>query len=122
MKLAQALARFAVEHSPLGCLPSLQPTVEAPAASPARSGPVTGTAPPVALTAPPAPPTDEPLGPAVPVARLALPDYDSLSASQVIPRLQGLDPSELEDVRLYEAAGRSRRTILSKIDQIQSSS
>ena len=122
MKLAQAVGRFAIEHSPLGSLPSLQAAVEAPEAASAPSEPATADTSHEAATPPAALPAEEPLGPAIPVARLALPDYDSLSASQVIPRLQGLNPSELEDLRRYEAAGRSRRTILSKIAQIQSSS
>ena len=42
------------------------------------------------------------------------PDYDSLSASQVVPRLDGLTADELEAVRRYEAAHRGRRTILGK--------
>ena len=54
-------------------------------------------------------------------ARLAIPGYDSLSASQVVQRLGGLAPEELEAVRLYEMATRGRRTILSKIAQLQSS-
>lgn len=52
-------------------------------------------------------------------AELAIPGYDSLSASQVVQRLAGLSPSELEAVRSYEAAGRGRRTILSKVSQLQ---
>jgi hypothetical protein len=52
-------------------------------------------------------------------AGLAIPDYDSLSASQVVPRLDGLTDDELEDVRRHEEAGRGRRTILSKIAQLQ---
>jgi hypothetical protein len=50
---------------------------------------------------------------------LAIPGYDSLSASQVVPRLAGLDPDELEAVREYEAATRGRRTILSRIAALQ---
>jgi hypothetical protein len=50
---------------------------------------------------------------------LAIPGYDSLSASQVVSRLAGLAPDELESVRAYEAASRSRRTILTKISQLQ---
>jgi hypothetical protein len=50
---------------------------------------------------------------------LAIPGYDSLSASQVVPRLAGLAPEELELVRKYELAGRGRRTILSRIVQLQ---
>ena len=53
-------------------------------------------------------------------ATLAIPGYDSLSASQVVQRLGGLAPEELEAVRQYESATRGRRTILSKIAQLQS--
>jgi hypothetical protein len=54
-------------------------------------------------------------------AGLAIPGYDSLSASQVVQRLAGLNAEELEAVRLYESATRGRRTILSKIAQLQAS-
>ena len=50
---------------------------------------------------------------------LAIPDYESLSASQVVPRLESLTDDELESIRQYEAANRARRTILSKIAQLQ---
>jgi hypothetical protein len=49
---------------------------------------------------------------------LPIPGYDALSASQVVERLAGLTPEELESVRAYESAHRNRRTILGKIDQI----
>lgn len=52
---------------------------------------------------------------------LAIPDYDGLSASHVVNRLAGLDPEELDAVRRYELANRGRKTILSKIAQLQSS-
>ena len=51
---------------------------------------------------------------------LAIPDYDSLSASQVLPRLSGLTEAELEAVRAHEAANRRRKTILSKVAQLTS--
>lgn len=51
-------------------------------------------------------------------AALPIPDYDELSASQVVQRLPGLGHEELEAIRLYEARGRGRRTILGKIDQL----
>jgi hypothetical protein len=54
-------------------------------------------------------------------ASLAIPDYDGLSASQVVNRLAGLSPSELAAVRSYEAAKRGRKTVLSKIAQLQGS-
>jgi hypothetical protein len=50
---------------------------------------------------------------------LAIPDYDSLSASQVLPRLSGLDGAELEAVRAHEVAHRGRKTILNKVAQLQ---
>jgi hypothetical protein len=50
---------------------------------------------------------------------LAIPDYDGLSASQVVNRLASLSPSELANVQLYEAAHRGRKTILSKVAQLQ---
>ncbi|MGH9187116.1 MAG: hypothetical protein ACRD0U_15060, partial [Acidimicrobiales bacterium] len=55
------------------------------------------------------------------VDSLAIPDYDSLSASQVVPRLAGLSEGELEAVRAYEMSHRGRKTILSKVAQLQGS-
>ncbi len=54
-----------------------------------------------------------------PTAELAIPGYDTLSASQVVQRLAGLSADELDAVRAYEASTRGRRTILSKIAQLQ---
>jgi hypothetical protein len=65
-------------------------------------------------------PTPAPSGPGPDVAALAIPDYDGLSASHVVNRLAGLSSDELETVRAYEAANRGRKTILSKIAQLQS--
>jgi hypothetical protein len=53
-------------------------------------------------------------------ADLAIPGYDTLSASQVVQRLGGLSADELEAVRDYESGTRGRRTILSKIASLQS--
>ena len=55
-------------------------------------------------------------------AELAIPGYDSLSASQVLPRLDGLSDDELESVRAYESAHRGRKTILGRIAQLQAPS
>lgn len=56
-----------------------------------------------------------------PVAAGALPisDYDSLAASQVIPRLAGLSEAELDAVEAYERANRGRKTILGKVAQLR---
>ncbi|GIU87783.1 MAG: hypothetical protein KatS3mg009_2298 [Acidimicrobiia bacterium] len=51
-------------------------------------------------------------------ADLPIPGYDALSASQVVERLAGLAPGELDAVRAYELAHRNRRTILGKIEQL----
>jgi hypothetical protein len=53
---------------------------------------------------------------------LAIPSYDSLAASQVVPRLDGLSSIELEAVRRYEEAHRGRRTVLGKIALLQQGS
>lgn len=61
-----------------------------------------------AATAAPAPPTE---------AELPIESYDSLAASQVVPRLATLDEAELLAVRHYESAHRNRQTILNRIAQ-----
>jgi hypothetical protein len=64
-------------------------------------------------------PTPEPDAiPAPDAATLSIPDYDSLAASQVLPRLDGLTTDELEAIRAYEAAHRNRRTILGRLSQL----
>jgi hypothetical protein len=51
-------------------------------------------------------------------AELPIPGYDALSASQVVERLIGLAPDELDAVHAYESSHRQRRTILGKIEQL----
>ena len=58
--------------------------------------------------------------PAPAATTLVIPDYDELSASQVVERLDGLPASELDAVRAYEEAHRAWRTILYKIEQLTS--
>lgn len=57
--------------------------------------------------------------PAVGPEGLAIPGYDSLSASQVVQRLAGLSGDELVAVGAYESAHRARRTILTRVGQLQ---
>jgi len=52
------------------------------------------------------------------VATLAIPGFDTLSASQVVQRLDGLRRAELVAVRTYETSTRGRRTVLSRVDQL----
>jgi len=49
---------------------------------------------------------------------LPIPDYDALSASQVVERLDGLAPPDLDAIAAYERERRGRRTILGKIEQL----
>ncbi len=53
-------------------------------------------------------------------ARLGIPGYDSLSASQVVQRLAGLSSEELVAVGAYETAHRARRTVLTRVNQLLS--
>ena len=87
-----------------------------------RAAPADGpvAAPAAEPTPPPVPPRPATSGPGA--ETLAIPGYDSLSASQVLPRLEGLAPDELEAVRAYEADHRGRKTILGRITQLQSAS
>ena len=79
---------------------------------PPRPRPDTAPRPPVVAAT-------EPRSSAAPAnGELVIPDYDELSASQVVERLEGLGRDELEAVRAYESTNRARRTILFKIDQL----
>jgi hypothetical protein len=80
----------------------------AAATPPASSTPASETAPSASPAATPAPD----------VETLAIPDYDELSASQVVERLVGLDHASLDAIRRYELAHRGRNTILGKITQL----
>lgn len=64
-------------------------------------------------------PVEVPSGDAPEAEALAIVDYDSLAASQVVPRLVALEPDELETVRRYEFANRGRKTILGRVAQLQ---
>ena len=82
--------------------------VSIPGESPAAPGP-----------RPPVRPAASMAGGNVPAAStLSIPGFDTLSASQVVQRLDGLNRSELVSVRVYEASNRGRRTILSRVDRL----
>ncbi len=95
----------------VGLVPDLEPVTEAHAWP--RPAPTVVAEPPDAVSGnghgAPSPVVDD----------LAITDYDSLSASQVVTRLEGLTDDELEAVRAYEAAHRGRKTILNKVAQLQ---
>lgn len=97
---------------PAGPAPSTSP---APPSGPEPSVPLSAAASPVPVPAP------GPAGPVPTAHDLAIPDYDSLSASQVVQRLAGLAEPELDAVGRYEAGTRGRRTILTRVAQLQGS-
>ena len=126
--VARMFGKFAVEQEGPKQIANLQKQVQKvaeqvtgqvtgrgrPAASPSTNG--ASAVPATQTSAPVVPPKAH--GPAA--SSLAIPDYDSLSASQVVPRLEGLSVDELASVEAYEAEHRGRKTILNKIAQLQS--
>jgi hypothetical protein len=90
-----------------------------PAPEPTVARAATASRPPASDAAPAAAPT--PVSAAVDASSLAIPDYDGLAASQIIERLEGLDPAELDEVDRYERATRARRTVLGKIAVLRAS-
>jgi hypothetical protein len=66
-----------------------------------------------------APTAAVPTGAVPDVDSLAIPGYDTLSASQVVPRLEGLSREELDAIRAYETATRARKTVLTRVDQLR---
>jgi hypothetical protein len=110
-------------------VPPARPTPESTAAAaehvqtsaPATTAPVTAPADPTVRVATPDVPRSAPAAtaPRPSATSLAIPAYDTLSASQVVQRLAGLSADELEAVRAYEASGRARKTILNKVEQLK---
>ena len=114
--LAQFLAMRANGTEPAPPPPPPPRDAPGPAASTASAPPPVATSAPA--PAPAGPPdaewrTDVPASDALPI-----PDYDELSASQVVERLEGLDHESLEAIRRYETDHRGRNTILGKIAQL----
>ena len=112
--LAQFLAMRAngTEPAPPPPPPPRDAAPEPPVSAPA---PVVTPAPPTPAAGPPDAGwrTEVPASDALPI-----PDYDELSASQVVERLEGLDHDSLEAIRRYETDHRGRNTILGKIAQL----
>jgi hypothetical protein len=80
--------------------------------TPAPAEPMT---PHVAPVAPSTADVDAPAATSLPIG-----NYESLAAIHVVERLSSLRPDEIESIRRFESAHRARRTILAKIDQLQS--
>ena len=105
-----ALQGFMSWRTPEPGEPTAAPTAWHPEPEPASGA--------AAFTSPASAPTADRAATAPSVAELPIPDYDELSASQVIERLDGLDAASLEAIRAYEVGHRGRNTILGKIAQL----
>jgi len=124
MTMARFIGQFAVQQGKVEVEKRLRPYAEPrnPVVKAAPATNVSDVAAPASTPAPmPAPGADAPAtnGRTAKAVDLAIHGYDSLSASQVVPRLAGLTADELEDVRSYESTNRARKTVLSKISQLQ---
>ena len=108
--LLKVVGQFAVNKGRADADRILKP--KAPASTVPPSAPAAPRTPPAARTRTPGATTN---------AAQALPinNYDTLSASQIVPRLAGLNAEELARVRAYENSHRRRRTILGRIAQLQ---
>ena len=108
--LLKVVGQFAVNKGRADADRILKPKPSASTTTP--TAPAAPRTPPAARTRPSSATTS---------AAQALPinNYDTLSASQIVPRLAGLRPDELTRVRAYENAHRRRRTILGRIAQLQ---
>ena len=109
-----------------GAMVGLAPDKDAKATPPPPPGP-TGTPPPP----PPKPPATTPALEATdeheddlsepeetPAPSLPIANYDDLTAREIIPLLESLSPKQRSVVRDHEAAGRSRKTVLAKLDRL----
>lgn len=130
---ARLVGRFAVNQgrrelerrrreTPVGFAEQRSQTSEVPTGEPshaedtAEPAPVAGQAPPARFAARAAT-SEQALS--VEDSHLAIPGYDSLSASQVVSRLGGLTAEELAEVAGYEASHRGRRTVMNRVRQLQ---
>jgi hypothetical protein len=115
VKMARVVGEFAVGRARQQFEGRLTPPPAPPPSPAPPSTPVVSAPPPAERPSagngsapPPAPPEE-----------LAIPGYDSLSASQVVQRLAGLSRDELAAVAAYEEGHRARRTILNRASQLQ---
>lgn len=123
VNMARVVGQFAVSHGQTTATKKLT-QVQAQAESILAEFGLTGAESegayeePVAAPAPTVPSVPVPPRSSEAAAELPIADYDSLAASQVIPRLAGLSVEELAAVEAYELGHRGRKTILGKITQL----
>lgn len=106
--------RFASTEAPPSATTPSPTTTTPPSATPSPATPPPATPSPATPSRPATASRPSP----TPAVGLAIPDYDTLSASQVVRRLDGLGRAELEAIYDHEAGDRHRRTILHRIQQL----
>ena len=62
---------------------------------------------------------EEPAEPALAAGELPIPGYAKLRVGEVLPRLDGLSPAELDAIETYERMHRSRRRVLAEIARLR---
>jgi hypothetical protein len=62
--------------------------------------------------------SDDPVATDLAAGDLALPDYDTLPAIDIVGKLETLDHTDREAIERYESANRQRRTVLGKLAQL----
>ncbi|MDP1792963.1 MAG: hypothetical protein Q8K63_02400 [Acidimicrobiales bacterium] len=121
--MAKMMGQFAVGMGRQEIEKRLKQVAERPAPKPAAApAPKPAAAPPAPASKPAPVATPEANGTEITVHdanSLAIPGYDTLSASQIVQRLAGLNAAELAAIGSYEAAGRGRRTILNRVAQLR---
>jgi hypothetical protein len=131
---ARLVGKFVVTHGQRDVVGRVSRLLYGDAPAPPEAAPVASTAPRTDAAAAPAPgaaagvpASAKPAGgspkPAADPADAitvdaALAGYDTLSASQVVRRLESLGPDELRAVCRHEASHRNRRTILNRAQQL----
>lgn len=118
--LARFLGKLAVDQGVRELRSRLVPNDGETPAQPDPSPDAAPSAPPTAA-APSSDPGARPHLAAPDADTLALADYDHLSSAQIVAKLDGLDATERTAIKTYERAGRHRRTILGKLDQLSAS-
>ena len=62
--------------------------------------------------------SDDPVASDLVAGDLALPDYDTLPAIDIVGKLDTLDAAARDAIERYESANRQRRTVLGKLAQL----
>ena len=62
--------------------------------------------------------SNDPVVSALGAGDLALPDYDTLPAIDIVGKLETLDDADRDAIERYESANRQRRTVLGKLAQL----